>query len=76
MAHPDVAFNIEQGCREVDGSLGAIKMPEGYHLMIDADLCFYFWQEIETGVEGEGCWDKWAVRRGAIERKRRREDGV
>ena len=69
MAHPDdFEFNIEQGCRVMDGTLGAIKMPEGYHLMLDADECLFFWQERATGIESAPCWDKWVVRRGAVKR--------
>lgn len=66
MAHPDdYAFLMEQGCADVSASLGILKMPEGYSLMLDADAMFFFWIERATGRESVQTWDKWAVYRGA-----------
>lgn len=69
-AHPDYAYYISCGCRDVSYSLGFAKMPEPWALMLDACGMFYFGFNKETGVETASTWDKWAIYRGA---KRRME---
>lgn len=67
MAHPDdFDFYLSCGCEIMDYSLGIQKMPEGYHLMLDADGMYFFWMERATGRESSIDWDKWAVWRGAV----------
>ncbi len=66
MAHPDdFRFYLEIGCTVHDHALGIQKMPEGYHLMLDADRMYFFWMEEATGRESAIHWNKWAVYRGA-----------
>lgn len=68
MSHPDdFDFYLECGCEVMDHSLGIQKMPDGYHLLIDADGMYFFWMEKATGRESCTHWDKWAVYRGARE---------
>lgn len=72
MAHPDdYRFAQECGCDVIDHSLGIQKMPEGYHLMLDADGMYFFWMEEATGRESVIHWNKWAVYRGACDDARR-----
>lgn len=66
MPHPDdFNYYLDCGCTEVDRSLGIQKMPEGYHLLLDADGMYYFWMERATGRESAIHWNKWAVYRWA-----------
>lgn len=66
MSHPDdFDFYLECGCDVMDHSLGIQKMPEGYHLMLNADGTHFFWMELATGRESAIHWNKWAVYRGA-----------
>lgn len=74
MAHPDdFAFAVECGCEVMDHSLGIRKMPDGYHLMLDADGACFFWMEEVTGRESVPHWNKWAVYRGARDDATRQE---
>jgi hypothetical protein len=46
-------------------SLGIVKMPPGYKLMIDSDEVYYYWLR-DDGAESCIHWNKWAVYRGAV----------
>lgn len=70
--HPDYTYYISCGCRDVSHSLGFIKMPEPWALMLDADGMFYFAFNKATGKETGSTWDKWAVYRLA---KRMEQEG-
>lgn len=48
-----------------DRSLGIQKMPEGYALILNEDMTHYYWMNAQ-GQESVIHWDKWAVRRMAI----------
>lgn len=50
------------GCRKIE-----IRhpMPDGYSLMLDHDEMYFYWLR-HDGATSEICWDRWAVRRGAI----------
>ena len=62
MAHPDdLAFYLECGCEIMDSTLGFQRMPDGYHLMLNADRSHFFWFEKATGRESAIHWNKWAV---------------
>lgn len=61
--HPDYAYYISCGCRDVSHSLGFTNMPKPWALMIDADGMFYFGFNKRTGVEMSPTWDKWSVYR-------------
>src|SRR3546814_10229940 len=77
MAHPDdFEFYQEIGCEVMNHSLGIQTMPEGYHLMLDADGMYFFWMEEATGREGAIPWSKWAVYRGAGDRTSTRLNSV
>lgn len=66
MPHPDdFDFYVECGCAVCDASLGFQKMPDGYHLMLNADGSHFFWMERATGRYSVECWDKWAAYKGA-----------
>src|SRR3546814_6622550 len=74
MAHPDdFAFYQEIGCEVMNHSLGIQTMPEGYHLMLDADGMYFFWMEEATGRESAIHWSNWAVYRGARDDARSEE---
>ncbi|PRD42063.1 hypothetical protein C5748_18065 [Phyllobacterium phragmitis] len=67
MPHPDdFDYYLENGCEVMDHTLGIQKMPDGYHLLLNADGSHFFWMEKETGRESSIHWDKWAVYRGAV----------
>lgn len=55
----------KSGCREVSRILGAIKMPEGYALMLDGDEMYFYWLRHDGG-ESCICWNQWWVRKGAV----------
>jgi hypothetical protein len=61
----DYEFYLEQGCRDVSGSLGIQAMPEGYRLMLNADESHFFWFRLDDSRESSIHWSKWAVYRGA-----------
>jgi len=66
MAHADdYAYYLDSGCKDVSGSLGIQKMPDGFSLMLNADQSHFFWMERATGRESAIHWSKWAVYRGA-----------
>ena len=66
MPHPDdYQYYLDCGCRDMSGSLGIQKMPEGYSLMLDADQSHFFWIDRKTGRESAIHWNKWAVYRSA-----------
>ena len=50
------------GCREM--SLGIVKMPPGYALMLNGDESHFYWLRYD-GVESVRHWNRWAVYRGA-----------
>lgn len=65
MTHPDYDYYLSCGCRDVSGSLGFVRMPEPWALMLDADQMFYFGFNKDTGVEMGSTWNKWSVYRSA-----------
>lgn len=52
------------GASDRSASLGFIKMPEGYALMLNPDETHYYWLRFD-GAESPICWDRFAVYRGA-----------
>lgn len=74
MPHPsDFDFYLNNGCEVMDQTLGFQKMPEGYHLMLDADGMYFFWLEKATGRESINHWDKWVVWRSACKEAKREQ---
>lgn len=63
----DLEYLLDCGCTVCDASLGIQKMPDGYHLMLNADCSHFFWVERATGRYSVVHWDKWAIYRGAKE---------
>jgi hypothetical protein len=51
--------------------LGAIRMPEGYALMLDPDGMFFFWLR-DDGERSADDSHRWDVRRAAIADSKRR----
>jgi hypothetical protein len=60
-----VAENEELGCTLMDHSLGFVRMPAGYHLMLDPDDMYFFGVRDRDGTETAYHWNKWAVYRWA-----------
>jgi len=52
------------GCEHAAHSLGAVRMPEGYALMLDGDRTHFYWLR-HDGRESAGHWDRWAIYRSA-----------
>jgi hypothetical protein len=59
------------GCHHMDKSLGIQKMPDGYALMLDADDLYFYWLR-DDGAVSEIHWNKWAVRKGAVQNSKSR----
>lgn len=64
-----VADHVALGCHKVE--LGIQRMPEGYALMLDADDMYYYWLR-DDGTESVIHWNKWAVRKGAVQNSKSR----
>lgn len=76
MARPDdYDFCLESGCEDWSDTLGAVTMPDGYALMLNADQSHFFWMEKATGRESSIDWDRWAVYRGAKTDALRQKEG-
>ena len=60
--------NLIIGAYHVSKSLGFQSMPDGYALMLDGDMQYFYWLRSD-GAVSQICWDKWSVRRGAIKDK-------
>ena len=54
-------FCIRSGCVDCSKSLGFVKMPLGYALMLNSDGSHFFWIEVATNRMGVEHWNKWAV---------------
>lgn len=59
-------FAIELGCVDYTNRLGAVKMPTGYALLLNADHTHFFWMRTADGAESSIDWNKWRIRRGSI----------
>ena len=64
-----VAEDVSLGCYHNPRALGAVAMPEGYALMLNADRSHYYWLRHDA-VEGSIDWNRWRVRRSAIANSR------
>lgn len=54
----------KDGCQRACRSLGFVKMPEGYALMLNTDISHFYWLR-HDGVEGVIFWNKWRARKAA-----------
>lgn len=61
---PDAEYLRECGCHEV--GLGAVSMPIGYSLWLDADGMYYCWLRAADGVTSVIFASRWAAYRSAI----------
>lgn len=68
---PHLAFNLELGCTDCTHRLGIAKMPDGYALLLNPDETHFFWLRLADGAESSIDWDKWRVRRSAIDHSKR-----
>ena len=68
MLDKHVADHESFGCRRVDKALGIQAMPPGYALMLDADGMYFYWLCGDDGAYSVIHWDKWVVRKFAINR--------
>ncbi|AUR98399.1 hypothetical protein NVP1250O_61 [Vibrio phage 1.250.O._10N.261.55.E11] len=59
-----IKWYTERGCTHVQ-TLGFVKMPDGYALMINSDYTHYFWVR-EDWAESSITCDRWDAYRGAL----------
>lgn len=53
-------YYLDDGCEDYSDSLGFIKMPKGYYLLLNSDRTHFFGIN-EDNAESSICCDKWKV---------------
>jgi hypothetical protein len=62
---PHVEHHVACGAVDKSNSLGILRMPDGYALMLNADYTHYYWLRYDS-EESVIYWNKWDVYRLAM----------